>query len=241
MTLANGLITENADNPLLVGSGAILSLDLDNIDNTIEGGGTIGLGDGHFKLLNQAKGTINANVSGETLTIDTGNTVINKGTLEATGGGALIVDDAVKGSGSDTVSHGGILDFQSTVSADQTVTFSGRAGTIALSDPAGFHGLITGLVKGDTIDLTKIAPSDIVSVKIHHGESATWLVVNETDNTQVKFNIAGNLTGNYFNVVSDHNTAVRTWCSSLRFTTDKTNTNGASTRRRSVMAAARWN
>ena len=120
-TLENGgMITESASY-VLAHSGAILTLD--NIDNTIEGAGTIGTGDGHFKLENRADATIDANVSGAMLTLDTGNTIINKGVLEATGGGTLIVDDAVKGSGAAAISGGSTADFQSAF--NQNVTFSG--------------------------------------------------------------------------------------------------------------------
>ena len=37
----------------------------------------IGQGDGNLTLQNQAAGTVNANVSGEPIVINTGNTVIN--------------------------------------------------------------------------------------------------------------------------------------------------------------------
>ena len=127
---SGGQITESPP----VNTGEILHLD--NIDNTIEGAGAIGTGDVHFKLENQAAATIDANVIGQTLTIDTGKPILNNGTLEATNGGTLIVDDAVKGSGTVAISGGGTADFHS--SFDENVAFSG-AGTLALAQPFRYH------------------------------------------------------------------------------------------------------
>ena len=49
-------------------------------------------------LDNEVGGVVDANINDSTLTIHTGNTVINAGTLEATNGGTLQVDDAVTNS-----------------------------------------------------------------------------------------------------------------------------------------------
>ena len=70
---------------------------LDN-ETTIEGAGQIGNGDGRLTLNNQAGGTIDADVNGQEFILDTGNTVTNAGTLEATNGGTLQIDDAVTNS-----------------------------------------------------------------------------------------------------------------------------------------------
>ncbi len=170
---------------------------LDNVDNTISGYGTIGGAGGALTLENA--GVIEANISGQALVLDTGNAIVNAGTLEATNGGTLIVDDNVNGTGSATISGGGTLEFQSGVSTQQTVTFNDATGTLALADPAAFHASLTGLVDSDTIDLTNIAPSDIKSTMI---EGST-LVVAETNGSVLTFNIAGSLPGNYFSVQGD--------------------------------------
>jgi phosphodiesterase/alkaline phosphatase D-like protein len=80
--LAGGgtVTTSNHPQNLITGGGATLT----NVDNTIEGAGQInGLAD----LVNQAKGTIDANQSGGLLITVT--TVDNSGTLEASGSGVL--------------------------------------------------------------------------------------------------------------------------------------------------------
>ena len=70
---------------------------LDNIDNTISGRGTIGTGHGELKVLNCARGgTIDA--TGGTLTLDTGRTIKNAGSLEATNHGTLENDDTIDNS-----------------------------------------------------------------------------------------------------------------------------------------------
>ncbi len=57
----------------------------DNIDNTIQGYGAIV----NLSMVNEATGTINANVSGQTLSIDGSDHFIDYGVLEASNGGIL--------------------------------------------------------------------------------------------------------------------------------------------------------
>jgi FecR protein/Carbohydrate binding domain len=187
----------------------------------IEGAGAIGRADGFLTLTNQSSGTIDADSNGATLSIYTGATVTNLGgVLEATNGGTLAIDDpltnlgtvkaiggtvdvsgAVSGTGSDIISNHGILEFRSSVSAGQTVTYQDATGMLALSDPGDFSGHITGIALGDTIDLSNIAPSSIESATINGAQ----LDVVETGGQTLTFNIAGNLNGNQFVATSDHN------------------------------------
>ena len=69
--------------------------------------------------------TINANVAGGTLTLDTGNTIVNFGVLEASNGGTLQVQDAVTGDGSAVIA-GGTMEFDA--AAKIAVTFNNGAG-----------------------------------------------------------------------------------------------------------------
>ena len=84
VTLSGGGIVEMlgpATFNLIVGvpnTGATLV----NVNNTITGAGMIGQGDGNLTFNNEAGGTINANVSGESIVIDTGNTAINAGLIK---------------------------------------------------------------------------------------------------------------------------------------------------------------
>ncbi len=131
---------------------------LNNIDNTISGIGTIGDGSGDLVLTNEAAGVIDA--SGGTITIDTGSTDINAGLMEATNGGTLVIDDHLNnsgtvladggtvvvsfgaspglgGTGSVTIAGGGVVDLAG--DAFQNVTFAG-AGTL---EAESNHGTIT--------------------------------------------------------------------------------------------------
>jgi hypothetical protein len=167
VSLASGSqIIENPDNPLLtVNGGSLPALDLDNVDNIISGAGTIGnSGDGLLALTNS--GTIDANVSGETLTINTGNAITNTGTLEASNGGTLMIDDPVSNSGAgNALIEGGTVDFASTTNVSE-ITFNNGSGTpaygeLVLGEPTNgqnvtvnsFTGTAPNLTDSDSIDL----------------------------------------------------------------------------------------
>ena len=62
------------------------------VDQTIQGVGNVGRNG--TNLVNQADGLIDANVDGETLVVDVGSSLINSGTLRASGGGILELRDA---------------------------------------------------------------------------------------------------------------------------------------------------
>ena len=139
---------------------------LTNVDNTISGVGQIGSGDGTLTLVNDTHGTIDANIAGGTLNLDTGNTDTNDGLLEATNGGTLHVFDSIgNAGGSVEVASGSTADIQGAItggnaiiaggtlefdaSSTTNVTFdNGQNGTtygeLLLSDPLQFSGQISG-------------------------------------------------------------------------------------------------
>jgi hypothetical protein len=82
-------LNQGTDGRIILGVAA--SDTLTNVDNTIEGAGT--LGDGQLTLVNQAKGVINSNGPG-LLMIVTGSlgSLTNDGLIEATGKGGLTID-----------------------------------------------------------------------------------------------------------------------------------------------------
>jgi hypothetical protein len=146
----------------IVGSGS--STILTNVDNTISGIGQIGMDIGNLSLVNEAAGIINADIANGVLTIDTGNTIINNGMLEASNGGTLHVQDAVIGGAA--VIAGGTMEFDAASSV--AVSFdNGAAGTnygaLILIEPAQFSGSISGFTgiapntaHSDAIDLIGI-------------------------------------------------------------------------------------
>jgi hypothetical protein len=81
--------------------------------------------------------------------------VTNTGTIEVTAA-TLDVQGAVTGTGSDKVFGPSTLEFDSTVAAGQTVSFTGSGGTLDLGAPQGSAGKISGfdtVGTNDTIDV----------------------------------------------------------------------------------------
>jgi VCBS repeat-containing protein len=106
-------LSDSADNVIFGGTGAAV---LTNVDNTISGAGQ--LGDGQLTLVNQ--GTIVATGS-NALVIDTAaNTVTNSGMLEATGAGGLDIKSALVNTGTIEANGGN-------VTAEAAVTGGGNA------------------------------------------------------------------------------------------------------------------
>ena len=146
---------------------------LTNVDNTISGAGQIGSGDGTLTLVNEAHGTIDANISGGTLTLDTGHTITNDGILEATNGGTLQIDDAVSGSGSAIIAGGTLIfDAQSNVN----VTFDNGAGTPAYGELVIGHASdFSGQISGFAGTAPDTAHSDAIDLKdISFGSNITF-------------------------------------------------------------------
>ena len=108
ITLEGGGQVVLSDNNANMIVGTTSASTLTNVDNTISGAGQIGTGDGTLTLVNEAHGTIEADVAGGTLTLDTGAVINNNGVLEAINGGTLHIDDSVHG-GSAVISGGTLV------------------------------------------------------------------------------------------------------------------------------------
>jgi len=124
---------------------------LDNVDNTIAGAGAIG--DGQLTLINESCGVINANVADQMLTIDTEHPVTNFGTLEASQGGTLQVDDPVTGGGKVLV-EGGVVHFEQAASIGD-ITFNNGGGTptygeVIFDHPNGLDAAVDGFTGTDS-------------------------------------------------------------------------------------------
>jgi hypothetical protein len=78
--------------------------------------------------------------------------ISNAGTIEAKGG-MLSVDGTLSGTGTLLIAPGATLDLASPVGAGQVASFSGNSGTLMLSDPGQFGGVVGNYGVGDIIDL----------------------------------------------------------------------------------------
>ncbi len=148
LTLEGGgqvILSDSSEN-MIAGTNADTTLT--NVDNTISGAGQIGAGDGNLTLANEAAGTIDADYADGTLTIDTGHSIANHGTLEASNGGTLLVDDAVTGGGNVLI-EGGVLQFAAAADVGE-ITFNNGTGTlpaygeVIFDDPAGVGATVNG-------------------------------------------------------------------------------------------------
>ena len=103
-------------------SGTVADVTLTNVDNTISGAGQ--LGDGQMTLVNE--GTIIATGT-NALVIDTGtNAITNSGTLEATGSGGLVINSDIDNSGL-IWANGGNVTANGAVSGTGTALLDGTA------------------------------------------------------------------------------------------------------------------
>ena len=122
ITLEGGGQVILSDSDQNVISGTLSDVSLHNIDNTISGAGQLGFG--QMTLINE--GTIIA-TGDHPLVIDSGsNPIVNSGTLEAGSDGSLIVDSAVKNSGL-IWANGGTLTLNGEVTGSGTAFMSGNS------------------------------------------------------------------------------------------------------------------
>ena len=178
VTLAGGAITAAAAGQTLENSG-----------NTIEGFGTIGdAGNGDLTLHNDALGIIDAT---GTLTLDTGNPIVNSGLLEATDGGKLDIVDSVKGAGNIQIGNGSTVELGGT--ATNTVTFEGSTGTLQIDSTGGtsaysVYGGGAEIQPGNTIYLQNISYNAAAD---HYNSTTDVLTVSNGTGETVKIDIVG--------------------------------------------------
>ena len=210
LTLEGGTIAENADDGLVTSSGAILVLD--NVDNTISGSGLIGNFDGSLVLTNESSGTIDANVSGSQLSLDTGNTIENAGTLEASSGGYLLIHDTVDDTGNgELLADGGTIEIGGAVIGNEVAAFGADGGTFLIDHPdpiTGFFatgGTISGFDADSTAAAATVVDLDNLGFGPSHSAYTYALWDNASNNLQV-FTVNGqspssptdvNFTGTY--------------------------------------------
>ena len=199
-------------------TGASSAATLTNVDNTISGGGVIGAG--KLVLVNQAAGVIKQTGS-VALTIDTGtNSIVNAGTIEASGtggltiagavantgvleaiGGELTLDGAVTKTGA-AVINAGTLYAASTFA--EAVSFKATAGELILANSQTYTGKITGFstTGGTSLDLRDIG--FVSSSEATFSGTKAGGVLTVTDGTHTaKITLVGDYTASTFTAAGD--------------------------------------
>ncbi len=226
-TLALASATETGTVVLTGGEilAAVSGETLANYGNFISGYGNIGDGSGNLTLDN-AGGKIAANVSSDTLILDTGNSITNgdAGILVAANHGTLQIDDSVNNFGTLTA-NGGTLDAENNVSGfgtvlienggtavfhdavDQNVTFGAGYSELVLDDPSQITGVISGftgtaadLANSDEIVLSGFNPTSLADTTSYNSVTGiTTLTVYDSTNPALSdtLDFSGNYVGDF--------------------------------------------
>ncbi len=143
VTLSGGGTVTLSNNGANYIFGAVSGDQLTN-QETIQGAGHIG--NGQMALVNQ--GTIDANQSANALTINVNDGLTNSGTLEATAGGTLVVQNSLVNNTSGTITaNTGTVDLSGSTVNGGNVTLSG-ASTLQLNSSTIVGGTITNSATG---------------------------------------------------------------------------------------------
>ncbi len=158
-----------------------------SLTNTIEGSGQIGVGVGNQQIALINNGTIDATQS-VALTVNPGNGVTNTGTLEATGGGTLDLDDTYTNTGAtiEAIGAASVVNlsapFQTTVINGGTLTTT-TGGVINNNGTTTLNGVtISG---GSTLNALN-GSSTTLAGTISIGAGATFTMKSSTANPATK-------------------------------------------------------
>ena len=171
-------------------SGSVPGVTLTNVDNTISGAGQLGAG--QMTLVND--GTIVA-TGFHALVIDTGaNVVTNSGTLAATGSGGLIVNSDIANSGL-IWAHGGNITINGAVTGSGHAMISG-AGTL-------------GFGAASSADVT-FAADAAGRLTLEHAADFTGTISGFSSNDQIDLANIGYATASLYNVTYNASTDLTT-------------------------------
>jgi hypothetical protein len=195
--------------------GQTAGAELNNVDNTISGGGT--LGTGGMVFVNG--GTVDATLA-VGITLDTGGSAVtNSGTLEAStssaltvshgitntgniwaNGGTVTVTGAVTGAGSANISSGALLEFGSSTTANTTFAASAN-GTLRLDAADHFTGTLTGMATGNTIDMRNVSITG--ATLTYTGNSSSGTLTVSGGGVTAKIKMVGNYSQANFHMAND--------------------------------------
>ena len=177
----------------------------------VSGGQTAQIENGIFSatqpedVTNETGGVISVSGVGSSLSIDS-SAFVNSGALTADGG-TILVEVAVTGNGTSSVSNDGLLEFQSSVSADQAVAFTG-SGTVKIDAPGSFNADIT-MAHADPTEVLDLGgfnsqAGDTFSTATSFNGTVTSLTVTDTtQKTSETVKLVGDFTTATWNVTAD--------------------------------------
>ena len=110
-------------------------------------------------------------------------------------GSTSFLGGAISGTGTLTIGAGATAEVSSSISG-ATIAFANGSGTLTLDNPTTFQSSITGLTVGDTINLPGIAVQSAVV-------SGSTLMITQTNNQTLQYQVSGALTGNSFSILSN--------------------------------------
>jgi hypothetical protein len=171
-------MTNNANNAIY-GGGTLTN------NETIQGGGTIG--NSNLTLFNAH--TIDANISGGLLTINPNGGTTNTGTLEATAGGILALDDSINNAGGTILATGtgSIVELANTNITGGTLTSSSggvfesvetSGATPSLTNVTISSGTVLDLPNNYVITLDAGTITNKGTINLESSGSGTWLQIN---------------------------------------------------------------
>ncbi len=169
LTGGGTIALSNAGNNRLYGSAA--GNVLDNIDNTIAGGGQLGAG--QLTLVNAAAGTIDANAAAQ-LVLNTGaGTVTNAGLLEASaGGGGLVIQSRIANTGLIAAAGANVYLDSGAAIAGGTMSSSNGASFVVLFGNTGTLDGSAGLTNSGTVTLNDNGTLDLLGTLTNQGTIA---------------------------------------------------------------------
>ena len=185
LTTASG-----GDSAIIEGAGETLT----NSGDVIEGTGTVGAG----SLALSNGGTIDANISSGTLTLNGTGGITNTSTFEATNGGILDVAGPISGAGKLEIGTGSEVELGGVTSENSTFLGASSAKlSIDNATTTKYDGVINSFVKGDILELGSTDATKATPTK--NGVDTT-LTVDLSGGGTLLYTLAGDLTADTFSV-----------------------------------------
>jgi hypothetical protein len=137
--------------------------------------------------------------TGGATTVDSGGSLV-AATIDANGGLLDYVGAITSSVGALNIGDLGNLEFSSSVSSSQAVTFAAADGTLSLGDAAAFSGTIHGFASNDAIDLLS---EPVTGLSYSGNSSSGTLTVSGSSGTIATLAFSGNYTTSSFTFASD--------------------------------------